>query len=110
MATKAYDLAVAVGTYTDAQGVQKHRYMNIGAALKTDEGGRFLLIDRAWNPAGTPHDASKGNTVLVAMFEPRKPEDRETATQPAQAPARRETPESPGAAAVRNMFSDDIPF
>lgn len=114
MATKVYDLAVKDGTYTDQSGQTKNRYKNIGVAMKTDDGGKFLLIDRTWNPAGSPYDEGKGNHVMVSMFEPRKPDGaRETATAPAQ--QTRRTPEAPGAQAVRAMleqptFDDDIPF
>jgi len=69
---KAYDMAVVVGSYTDSTGQQKNRYQNIGAVMVKDDGGKFILMERSFNPAGLPYDASKGNNVLVSLFEPRQ--------------------------------------
>ena len=97
---KAYDLAVVVGSYVDNTGTQKNRYQNIGVVLEKDDGGKFILLNRDFNPAGTPYDASKGNTIMVSMFAP-KPQDGQ------QAPAK----QGPAAQAPSvDGFSDDIPF
>jgi hypothetical protein len=73
MATKkVYDLAVAVGSYTDAQGQTRNRYQNIGAVMQKDDGGKFIIMERWFNPAGVPYDSSRGNSILLSMFEPRQ--------------------------------------
>ena len=101
MATKkAYDLAVVTGSYTDNTGTQKNRYQNIGVVLQKDDGGKFILLDRSFNPAGTPYDAGKGNTIMVSMFEPKPHDGSKAGTQgPAAQPA-----------ASADGFDDQIPF
>lgn len=93
-ASKAYDLLVTVGTFTDRTGQQKSRYLNIGAAMRSDNGGMFLLLDRSFNPAGVPYDASRGNAILVSMFEPKQD------GQQGQAPR----------ASAQQQADGDIPF
>jgi hypothetical protein len=88
MATKkVYDLAVAVGKYT-SEGKEKNRYQNIGVMLERDDGGRFMILETWFNPAGIPHEPGKG--IMVSMFEPRQ---REV-----------------GKAGPDDHFEDDIPF
>ena len=103
---KAYDLAVVVGSYTDRTGQQKNRYQNVGVVMEKDDGGKFILLERSFNPAGVPHDGSKGNSILLSMFEPRQEGQSSTSGSPrAAAPASK--PEAQGSA---NDFTDDIPF
>ncbi len=64
---KAYDLAVKVGTYTK-DGEEKNRYANIGAVITKDDGGKFILLNRHFNPAGVPFAEGK-ETIMVLMFE-----------------------------------------
>lgn len=64
---KIKDLAVKVGTY-EKDGQTKNRYMNIGAILEKDDGGKFMLLDRTFNPAGVPNQDGK-NTIIVSMFD-----------------------------------------
>jgi hypothetical protein len=106
MATrKAYDLAVVVGHYTDNAGVEKSRYQNVGVVLVKDDGGKFILLDRSFNPAGIPFDGSKGNTILVSMFEPKSD------NSPPKEEPRRQSPYTPdGKANPQPDFEDDIPF
>jgi len=94
---KAYDLAVVVGNYVDNTGAQKNQYQNIGVVLEKDDGGKFILLNRDFNPAGTPYDASKGNTIMVSMFAP-KPQD-----------GQQETPRK-GKSTAAQAANDDIPF
>lgn len=110
MATrKVYDLAVTVGHYTDNAGTEKSRYQNIGVVLQKDDGGKFILLDRSFNPAGVPFDGSKGNTILVSMFEP-KDGQQETPRTGKEEP-RRQSPYAPdGKANPQPDFVDDIPF
>jgi hypothetical protein len=109
MATvKLYDLCVSVGSYTDRTGQQKNKWKTVGAMMQTDkgQGGNFLLLDRDFNPSGIPHDASKGNSILVSMFEPKKDDPRGGGGQSAEAPAKKPQ----GAATGDSVFTDDIPF
>lgn len=69
MATKLYDLAVKVGSYTDRDGKEKNRYQNIGVVLQGKD-GPFLLMNRYFNPAGVPCDPEK-DSIIVSMFKPR---------------------------------------
>lgn len=98
-ARRVYDLAVVVGSYTDRTGQQKNRYQNIGVVMQKDDGGKFILMDRSFNPSGVPFDASKGNTILVSMFEPRQ--DGQAQTGGGQ---------SAGAPAKPSEGADEIPF
>ena len=82
---KVYDLSVKTGSY-ESNGETKNRWTNVGVVLATDDGARFILMDRTFNPAGVPYDANKGNTVMVAMFEPRQDK------QPAKEEPRRQSP------------------
>lgn len=75
MTKKAYDLAVKVGTY-EKGGETKNRYLNIGAVLEKDDGGKFILLDRTFNPAGVPNPDGK-SSIIISMFEP-KGDDKQT--------------------------------
>ena len=83
MATKKYDLAVKVDTYTDRNGEQKNRYQNVGAVIE-GERGPYLLLDRYFNPAGVPNPDNRPN-VIVSMFEPRDRDGGPAKTDPAPA-------------------------
>lgn len=116
MATKkAYDLAVVVGHYTDSTGTDKSRYQNIGVVLEKDDGGRFILMDRAFNPAGVPFDASKGNQIMVSMFPPKAGDGQQDTPRVGKEEPRRQSPYSPdgsenrAAAPEQPEFSDDYP-
>ena len=67
MTKKIKDLAVKVGTY-ESDGKTKNRYLNVGAVLETSEGGKFILLDRTFNPAGVLNPDGKA-TVLISMFD-----------------------------------------
>jgi len=67
MTKKVYDLAVKVGSY-DKGGETKNRYLNIGAVLQKDDGGKFILLDRTFNPAGVPNPDGK-STIIISLFE-----------------------------------------
>jgi len=73
MTKKTYDLAVKVGTY-EKGGETKNRYLNIGAVLQKDDGGKFILLDRTFNPAGVPNPDGR-STVIVSLFEVKKEEN-----------------------------------
>ena len=84
MAKKIYDLAVKTGTYT-ANGETKNRYENIGSVMQSDDGSKFLMIKRTFNPAGVPDLSGKGSdSVLIGMFEPK--DQQQAAPQQRQQP------------------------
>jgi hypothetical protein len=65
--TKLYDLAVKTGEY-QSQGQTKGRYENIGAVMRGQDGGQFIMLKKTFNPAGVMGDR---DTVLISCFEPR---------------------------------------
>ncbi len=85
---KIYDLAVVTGSY-QSQGETKNRYQNIGAVMQKDDGGKFLMINRTFNPAGVPFKEGS-ESILVSMFPPK--DGNGQAPAPAPAPARRAAP------------------
>lgn len=92
---KIYDLAVKVGEY-QKDGETKSKYENIGLVMQKDDGGKFLMIKRTFNPAGVPDFSGKGGeNILISMFEP-KQQDGQQQTQQRSAPPPAE--------------SEDIPF
>jgi hypothetical protein len=118
MTTKKYDLAVKVGEY-QKDGQTKNKYQNIGAILEKEDGGRFMLLDRFFNPAGVPNPDDRSN-VIVSLFEPRGyGEDLPPVSQPAATPAAQRPPAKPAAPTTPQQqpltgsnadgFEDDFP-
>lgn len=108
MARKVHDLAVVVGTYFK-DGQEKKRYQNIGVMMENDQGGRFLILEPWFNPAGVPHENGKG--IMVSMFDnkpgaetPEQGRSYQTPERPARPPAQYKPEPS------LDGFSDDIPF
>lgn len=72
MAKKIYDLAVKTGEYQDRQGNKKGRWQNVGAVMQGDDGGKFMMLAKWFNPAGVPDLSGRnGESILLSMFEPR---------------------------------------
>ena len=65
---KIKNLSVAVGKYTDRNGTEKTNWKNIGSILQKEDGGKIMLLDRTFNPAGVPNPENK-DMVLVGMFD-----------------------------------------
>lgn len=104
---KTYDLAVKVGEYTDNQGNKKNKYENIGAIMEKEDGGKFLMIKRTFNPAGVPDFSGKGGeSILISMFEPKDGSQGGGQSQHQQAKTNGYHPQSSGGGAA----DDDIPF
>jgi len=98
MPKKIKDLAVKVGEYQNAQGETKGRWRNVGAVMQADDGGKFLLLNRDFNPAGVPNPDDR-ESLIVSMFDPQ---------QQQAAPAQ---PQQPAAqASGPGPDDDDIPF
>lgn len=88
---KVYDLCVKVGSY-EKDGQTKNQYENIGAIMEREDGGRFIFLNRYFNPAGIPNPDNRTN-IIVSMFENKN--------QQFQGP---KVPES------NEPVNDDIPF
>lgn len=72
MAKKLYDLAVKTGEYQDRSGNKKGRWQNVGAVMQGDDGGKFIMLAKWFNPAGVPDLSGRGGeSILLSMFEPR---------------------------------------
>lgn len=88
MATKKYDIAVAVSEYTNQAGEKKKRYQNVGAVIQGDN-GPYIMLERWFNPAGVINPDNRGN-VILSLFEPKSQDGGNTShqqSQPASAPA-----------------------
>ena len=72
---KLYDLAVKTGTY-EKDGETKNRYENVGSVMEKDDGGKFIFLNRTFNPAGVPNPDNRSN-VILSMFknEPKNDDD-----------------------------------
>ena len=62
MTKKVYDLAVKIG---------EKNWLNVGAVLEKDDGGRFIILERSFNPAGVPNPDNK-SSLIISMFEPKQ--------------------------------------
>ena len=67
---KLYDLAVKTGEYTNAQGETKGRWLNVGRVMQDDNGGKFILLNRTFNPAGVEVQPGR-DSVVLSLFEPK---------------------------------------
>ena len=106
MAEKLYDLAVKVGEYQDRQGQTKGRWQNVGAVMKGQDGGKFIMLARWFNPAGVPDFSGKGGeSILLSMFEPKGQDGEQRSPAPAPAAQRQARAPAPPPA-----MDEDIPF
>ena len=105
-AKKLYDLAVKTGEYQDrASGQTKGRWQNVGAVMQGDDGNKFIMLAKWFNPAGVPDLSGKGGeSILLSMFAPKDQQPQQQA-----APAQRQAPATRAPAAAQG-FEDDIPF
>ena len=94
MATKKYDIAVAVSEYTNSAGEKKKRYQNVGAVIQGDN-GPYIMLERWFNPAGVINADNRSN-VILSLFEPKSQDGGNSGQQSA-----------PTAGAPAD---DDIPF
>lgn len=70
-----HELCVVTGHYTDrATGQEKNQWQKVGVELETDTGGRIILLNRWFNPAGLPDPENRG-TVMLSLFDPKAPGD-----------------------------------
>jgi hypothetical protein len=107
MTHKTHDLAVKTGTYMDRQGNEKGRWQNVGSVLETNDGGRVILLNRTFNPAGVPNPEGR-DTVMISMFEPKERDQQPAADIPKPAGnGKRDTSWGSGGSVARD---DDVPF
>ncbi len=119
MAKKIRDIAVKTGEYQDSQGQTKGRWQNVGALMKGDDGGEFIILHRWFTPAGVPNPQDK-DSVLLSCFkmdnqgqQGGQPQGQHGAPQqPAPQPQGQPTPQGqPGPGAPGGSdFDDEIPF
>ncbi len=107
-----HELCVVTGHYVDREGKEKNQWQKVGVELETETGGRIILLNRWFNPAGIADPENRG-TVMLSLFDPRAPGDH------AQKPASTglsasdftpEAPAAPGGEKKPDDFVDDIPF
>lgn len=96
---KLYDLAVKTSSYTDKSGNEKGKYANVGSIMQKDDGGKFILMNRTFNPAGVPNPDNR-DSIIVSMFEPKKHDEK---TDPIKNGERVDLPDNP-------FNDDDIPY
>jgi hypothetical protein len=109
MARKLYDLAVKTGEYKNQSGEMKGRWQNVGACMQSDDGSKFLMLAKWFNPAGV-QDSKGGESILLSMFPPK---EQGAVGQPqSQGQQQMRQPSTPTrqAPAVNSSMDDDIPF
>lgn len=107
-ARKLYDLAVKVSEYQDQQGNKKGRWQNVGAVMQGDDGGKFIMLAKWFNPAGVPDFSGRGGeSLLLSMFEPKDQNGQQQGG--GQQQQQRQAP-PPQQRAPQNQYDDDIPF
>ena len=107
-ARKLYDLAVKVSEYQDQQGNKKGRWQNVGAVMQGDDGGKFIMLAKWFNPAGVPDFSGRGGeSLLLSMFEPKDQNGQQQGG--GQQQQQRQAP-PPQQRAPQNQHDDDIPF
>ena len=99
VAKKLYDLAVATREYRDRDGNTRTNWLTVGVVMEKDDGGRFIILNRTFNPAGVPNTENR-DTLILSMFKP-NPRDGQATTPQGCTPA----PSS-----VNPNFDDEIPF
>ena len=62
-ARKVADLSVIVGDY-QKDGQTKKKYQNVGAMMKNEDGGFFLLLNRFFSPAGVPGSEGRESIII----------------------------------------------
>lgn len=107
-ARKLYDLAVKVSEYQDQQGNKKGRWQNVGAVMQGDDGGKFIMLAKWFNPAGVPDFSGRGGeSLLLSMFEPKDQNGQQQGG--GQQQQQRQAP-PPQQRAPQNQYDDEIPF
>ena len=76
MTTKLYDLVAVTGSYTGRDGKQHNSYKNVGSVMQNDKGGKFIMMDATFNPAGVPH--KEGSSTITVWLNTPKDDKQQT--------------------------------
>jgi len=104
---KVYDLSVKVSSYVDREGTTKNKYENVGAVMEKEDGGRFILLNRTFNPAGCPNPENK-SSVIISMFEPRDDSKKSDGNKPDKSTDSKD--HGPDSFEENPFSDDDVPF
>jgi len=63
---KRYDIVAKTGTYTNAQGEEKNRYLNVGAVIQ-GQNGPYIMLNKTFNPAGLAEPDRE--SIILSLFE-----------------------------------------
>lgn len=105
MPKKIKDLMVKVDEYTNSKGEKKGRWQNVGAEMESDDGSKYLLLERWFNPAGVPDLTGKGGkSIMVWRFDLKDNPgaNNQSGVSASTAPG--------GKQPTQNEFNDDVPF
>ena len=69
MAKKKYDIVLSAGSYTNGQGEEKKRWVNVGVVMQGED-GFFALLDPGVNLAAYKEPGK--DRVIASLFEPRQ--------------------------------------
>ncbi len=109
MATKAiYDMVVKTGTYMK-NSEEKPRWLSIGKILQKDDGGKFILLNKTFNPAGVPDSENRDN-ILVSMFPTENQQQQKQQQQSAPTPQDAHNKAKSNGYQDDGFGDDDIPF
>lgn len=61
---KIGNIKAKIGEYTDSQGQTKGRYVDVGVLMQSQDGGYFIIMNPAFNPAGVPIAPGKDAPIL----------------------------------------------
>lgn len=100
---KIKDLCVVTRKYQTRDGQEKSNYLNIGAILQKDDGGKFMILNRHFNPAGIPNPENK-DTLIVSMFDVKEKDEATKDENNKSSPAQESLNNS------EHFSDDDIPW
>lgn len=107
-AKKIRELVVKTGSYRDRDGNEKPRWKNVGSLMESEDGGKFILLDTTFNPAGVPNPDNRDN-VLISIFE-MKDNDGGQRSGGGATPRNNEGPRQAAQTRQSDVADDDIPF
>lgn len=69
MNNKLYNICASTGKYTDHNGNNKNRYINVGSLFK-GKYGIFIVLNAYFNPAGIPRKDGS-DSIILSLFRPK---------------------------------------
>ena len=105
---KKYDIVATTGEYTNQQGEQKKRFLNVGAVIDTGN-GPFIVMEKWFNPGALAEQGR--DSVILSLYEPKNKQQAPSGTGGGQysASQQAQTPPSNQSQTPPN-FDDDIGF